>query len=132
MKTPRDLLFEKHAAAAPSLDRARRAALARIGERRTDARSTFLRLPRFWLAPRILWSEMFLPAKRIWQGLAVAWVFMLGAGMAMFMDTPAAPAMAVLAPPSPEMARAIARQRLELAQLIQMDVSEPASYADVP
>jgi len=150
MKTPRDILFEKHAAATPALDRARRAAVEQAaclftpsaqktrhapGRSRQDACSTLngaikqiIRPATFLFLPRQIWAGLFLPARRVWMGLAFTWVFMLGAGLALTLDT--APSSALMAanfaPPSPEMRRALARQRLELAALIQMDSPEPA------
>ena len=73
MKTPRDLLFARHQAAAPKLDAIRRAAVAAAGDRHnfagrrppTAATNIFL----------TLWQELFLPGRRIWSGLAGAWVY---------------------------------------------------------
>jgi hypothetical protein len=97
MKTPRDLLFARHQAAAPKLDAIRRAAVAAAGDRHnfagrrppTAATNIFL----------TLWQELFLPGRRIWSGLAGAWVLIIAVNLAQHDPSPtgkAAPAPAMM------------------------------------
>ena len=65
MKTPRELLLERHQAIEPRLDVLRREVLA---SRREPA-------PPHWFAR--LWLELFWSCRRIWTGLAVVWVALL-------------------------------------------------------
>jgi hypothetical protein len=72
MKTPREVLLQRHQAADAKLDQIRSAVVAQI--RPTPP-------PRSeWLPVRALftgWRELIWPARRIWTGLATAWLFIL-------------------------------------------------------
>ncbi|HUB87699.1 MAG TPA: hypothetical protein VMB22_07375 [Verrucomicrobiae bacterium] len=72
MKTPREILLERHQAAAPKLDAIRQSAVAAVcdrrisNERRSQTTATMI-LKTFWL-------ELVWPCRRIWAGLAAVWV----------------------------------------------------------
>lgn len=66
MKTPREILVERHQAANAKLDQIRRAAVAEL-------------TPRAAREPELpfvfkLWRELIWPCRRTWTGLAVAWL----------------------------------------------------------
>jgi len=66
MKTPRDILLERHQAMEPRLDAIRRDVLAGLGKavRREPSPNLIVRL----------WVEVFWSCRRIWGGLAVVWM----------------------------------------------------------
>jgi len=76
MKTPRDILFARHQAAAPKLDAIRRDVLnieLRDGRR--------VAVPKFRVAdtatlPILIWRELIFPCRRIWTGLAAVWILL--------------------------------------------------------
>lgn len=73
MKTPRELLFEKHQSANVALDSLRKQVVTE--ECRSDARNTN-RTPAT-LSFRVLlklWCELIVPARQIWGGFACAWL----------------------------------------------------------
>jgi len=66
MKTPRDILLERHQSSAPKLDSIRREVLAGLEARvRREPCS-------HWVVR--LWVEVFWSCRRIWGGLALVWV----------------------------------------------------------
>ena len=72
MKTPREILLQRHQTADTQLDEVRREALAQL-QPQTKAHGEPLPI-------RVLlkiWFELIWPARRIWAGLATAWVLLL-------------------------------------------------------
>jgi hypothetical protein len=63
MKTPREILLERHRAAVPQLDAIRREILDAKFRRRNLVAT--------------LWGELILPSRRVWSGLAAAWLLIL-------------------------------------------------------
>jgi hypothetical protein len=119
MKTPRDLLLEKHRAATAALDLVRMKALETAvrdphpaGPRRFTSRAS--RLPANFISK--LGLELLWPCRRIWAGLAAVWVVILGVN-ASLSDKPRI--VANNPPPSPEVLMALREQRRVLAELIQ-------------
>lgn len=70
MKTPREILFSRHQSATPALDAIRQKALLQLPATSSESSSapTVSLLGRFW-------QELVVPCRRIWTGLAVAWLF---------------------------------------------------------
>jgi hypothetical protein len=68
MKTPREILLNKHQAAKLKLDAIRQTAVAAVADRRPSSSTT--RATIF----ETLWNELVLPSRRIWTGLAATWV----------------------------------------------------------
>jgi hypothetical protein len=96
MKTPREILFARHQAAAPKLDAIRQSAVAAVCDRRalSEQRSQTAATTIF----RTLWQELFLPSRRVWSGLATVWLLILAINLAQHDSSPAgkmvaAPAM---------------------------------------
>jgi hypothetical protein len=76
MKTPRDILFARHQAAAPKLDTIRQSTVAAVCDRRASANEARERRSQT-AATTILqtfWRELFFPCRRIWAGLAAVWM----------------------------------------------------------
>jgi len=117
MKTPRRLLFDKHRKATPALDLIRKEALRTI-------RPAIPFPTDFLIAVALkLWRELFLPSRRIWSGLAVAWMAVFGFNFAASFDS--TPMYANMKPISREVIMANQAQRMQLAKLIEQLSEEP-------
>ena len=78
MKTPRDILFTRHQSAAPKLDAMRREVVAGLNHQDTKAQSRAVNLVSWCLdGSNKLWLELIWPCRRIWAGLAAAWILLL-------------------------------------------------------
>ena len=118
MKTPREVLFQRHENAAPKLDAIRQSAVAAVCDRRitTDCvreRRSQTAATMIW---RIIWRELIFPYRRTWAILAVVW-------MALFIFNVSQRDKSELAarklpPPSPEAIMAWRQQERLLAELI--------------
>ncbi len=73
MKTPRDILLERHQAAQSKLDAIRSQVVTQCRTERRAAEPGF-KLTAF---PLLLWRELISPSRRTWAGIAVAWVVIL-------------------------------------------------------
>ncbi len=82
MKTPRDLLFEHHREVQPKLDDRRSEVVAQLRQELAAAEPDTGRAQRtkFWV---LLWRELILPSRRVWAGIAAAWVLILGVNFAL-------------------------------------------------
>jgi hypothetical protein len=77
MKTPRDILFARHQAAAPKLDAIRRKTLAGLNHQDTKAQSWAANFVSWCLGgSNKLWLELVWPCRRIWTGLAAVWILL--------------------------------------------------------
>ena len=121
MKTPREILLERHQATAPQLDVIRRKVVWE-GQR--------VAVPKFRVAdtatlPMLIWRELFLPSRRIWTGLATVWILIF---VFNFSQRDPAELMArKTPPPSPEMILTFRQQERLLAELI--GPNEPQAVA---
>ena len=76
MKTPREILLERHRAVEPGLDEIRDEVLNtefREGRRATISK---FRVADTATLPMLLWRELIWPCRRIWTGLAAVWVLL--------------------------------------------------------
>jgi hypothetical protein len=77
MKTPRDLIFARHQAAASKLDAIRREVVTNFNHQDTKAPSWAMILVSWCLDGSIqLWRELVWPCRRIWTGLAIIWILL--------------------------------------------------------
>ncbi len=76
MKTPRQILLDRHQAASPRLDRLRVDAISNELFEQPVTLKKQTALSSFGFAA--LWSELFIPYRKAWMGLGVIWVFLLG------------------------------------------------------
>jgi hypothetical protein len=83
MKTPRDILLERHRAAMPELDAIRHGIV--------DAK---FRRRNFTV---VIWQELIQPSRRVWSGLAAAWVLILTVNL---VERDPAPAGKIVAAPA--------------------------------
>ncbi len=124
MKTPREILLKLHRSVEPKLDQMWDESLApelqsgraHIRETSTDRQNLFL------AAGWKLWRELVLPSRRIWAGLACAWVVIAVVNLAS--SEPTTEVVSQTKPRSGEELRALIEQRRMLAQLIG-PLSEP-------
>jgi hypothetical protein len=119
MKTPREVLFERHWAARPKLDAIRQKIVGELNNKETKEQ----RFPKgavFWLldCSNTLWRELIFPSRRIWVGLAAVWILIFIANVSM--RDQAGTAMAKASAPA-EMAATFQQQQELLAQLIGPD-----------
>jgi hypothetical protein len=76
MKTPRDILFARHQAAAPKLDLIRQTTVAAVCDRRASANDVHEQRSQTAATTilRTLWRELIFPCRRIWTGLVAVWI----------------------------------------------------------
>jgi hypothetical protein len=115
MKTPRNILFSRHQAAASKLDIIRRSVVGQLNNQGTKEQSfpaSFVSL--LLRCPNKLWQELVWPSRRIWAGLAAVWIGIL---IFNFSQRDNSPVMAMKSP-SPQMILSFRQQEKLLAELI--------------
>lgn len=127
MKTPREILLQRHHAIAPRLDAVRAVAVDQLNLKETKEQSK-VPVSLFLRVPAALWRELILPSRRIWTGLAAAWVVIIVVHLA---SRETEPSVVVKSTPlSPEVLIVLREQNELHAQLLR-DGSKPAD-ADRP
>jgi hypothetical protein len=114
MKTPREILTEKHKSAAPKLDALRQEIVAQLNQRPKAQRKKVILVPWRLGGLKLLWHELFLPSRRIWTGLAAIWIVILAVNFSMRDHAPTDMAKSV----SPEMVQTFKQQEQLLTELI--------------
>jgi hypothetical protein len=120
MKTPREILFEKHAPMGRRLDAVRRNAVATMAGRQ-ERRVHLLSL---------LWRELIVPCRRTWVGLACAWGVV--ALLSLVSADYSAPAMVKTAVPTPTLRLAIREQGRMLQELLRSDGEDSVRNREEP
>jgi hypothetical protein len=78
MKTPREILLEQHRSAAPKLDAIRREVVVDLNIQDAKAQSWAVKIATSCLAgSNKVWLELIWPCRRIWTGVAAAWILIL-------------------------------------------------------
>ncbi len=124
MKTPREILLQRHQAADAKLNQIRRAVIAQM------AKPSVTRAE--WLPLRALltlWRELIWPCRQTWAGLAAVWVVLLTLQLAS--RDPTAVVTRKTPPPSPEMLMVLRQQKLLLAELVERPESRAADRPKV-
>jgi hypothetical protein len=121
MKTPRDILLERHQATVPKLDTIRHDVLNaefKVGQAsRLSLISLFFQMETGWKPVlRLLWLELVWPCRRTWATLAAVWVALLIFNVSQRDKVELAARK--LPPPSPEAVMAGRQQERLLAELI--------------
>jgi hypothetical protein len=118
MKTPRDLLFARHQAAALKLDAIRREVLAaELNNQETKEQSQPSNFVTWFLCcSNKVWLELIWPCRRIWTGLAATWILICVFNFSQ--RDPAELLARKSPPPSPEMILTFPQQERLLAELI--------------
>ena len=122
MKTPREILLERHQIAAPKLDAIRinvlSAEFLKVGQASSLSPSKETKKSETGKMPVLLliWRELISPCRRIWTGLATIWVLIF---VVNFSQRDPSELMARKTPPvSLEMILAFRQQQQLLAELI--------------
>ena len=129
MKTPREVILERHQSAEAKLKGMRAADLAACV--RSTAEESGERQPQFSLAviARRFWAEAFWPWRRVWAGVAAGWLVIL----ALILATSDTPRTASTRPPrpNPEVLAVLQQQEQLLTQLLGTE-TPPVSHPRVP
>jgi hypothetical protein len=118
MKTPREILFDRHRQAESRLDAVREKALAAVAVEGTTQRLQ----PNpsigslFQAVLRKAWSELIWPSRRAWAGMAAVWLAVVAANLEWKTTLPAVPAIRSVR--AHEVAQAFEEQRRLLAELL--------------
>ncbi len=118
MKTPREILFERHRQAEPRLEAIRRKVLAAFPAS-GSAEALQPRRGEGLLIRAVLrkaWLELVWPSRRAWAGMAALWLAVVAANLEMNARFPALPA--ARSAPVGELAQAFQEQRRLLAELL--------------
>jgi hypothetical protein len=130
MKTPRELILERHQSAEAKLKGIRAEDLAACARSAVEAGQE--RQPTLSLSAIAgqLWQDMFWPWRRVWAGVAVTWLVILGLALA----TGEMPRMRVARPPQPdpETLAALRQQERLLTQLLGGTAPPPVSRPRTP
>ena len=120
MKTPREILLGRHRSVEPKLERmwAENLSLELRSEGASTRENVFLAVG--WK----LWRELIWPSRRIWAGLACAWVVIVALNLTSFEPAPRVASKAE--PRSRDEMQALIEQRRMLAQMLD-PLSEPSS-----
>ena len=114
MKTPRDILFERHRGVVPKLDAIRHNAVAQAS--RLSPSEELEESKTGWKPVlRLLWCELIFPSRRVWAGLAAVWILIIAANVSLYSHSPAAVARSS---PTPELILAWRQQQWLLSDLL--------------
>ena len=132
MKTPREILFARHQAAAPKLDTIRHDmvnAEFNVGQasRLSPSEKTMKLETGATPVLRLLWRELIWPSRRIWAGLAAIWILIFGFNVAQ--RDPAEVLARKSPPPAPQMILTFRQQERLLTELIGPDETHAAKPA---
>jgi hypothetical protein len=133
MKTPRELLLDRHRNAESKLNAIHREVLAEFVQAEPTIESPQPAPPfSFSMLRAKVWRELILPCRHIWAGLAAAWMLILGLHLAAGTDQ--APGITVnqVSKPGPEIIAAVRERRELMAQLLDPLTSLPAERPRVP
>ena len=117
MKSPREILLERHREAGPKLDAVRKEVLSGLNNEETKEQSWLTHLP------GNIWRELIGPYRKAWAGFVVVWVAIIFANIAIRQS--AAP---MAKNSSSEVAADFKQQQYLLAELIGTDdrhIAEP-------
>jgi len=127
MKTPREILLERHLTAAPKLDAIRQSAVAAVCDRRisTDRAHERRSQTAVTMILETFWRELIWPSRRIWAGLAATWILVFVFNFSQ--RDPSELLARKSPPPSPEMILTFPQQERLMAELI--GPNEPQAVA---
>jgi hypothetical protein len=119
MKTPREILLERHRQAEPKLDEVRRKAMAVATASSSTEASETGRDPGglIWVALKKAWMELIWPSRRAWAGMAVLWLVVGAANLEMKNSVRGIPG--ARSAPVRELAQGLEEQRRLLSELLQ-------------
>ncbi|HEX3797935.1 MAG TPA: hypothetical protein VH413_04475 [Verrucomicrobiae bacterium] len=115
MKTPREILFEKHRDAEAKLSQLDAQPLAEYARESSRQKTSTRALAHSWL--KYFWSEAVLPWRKIWIGIASAWLVIIG--MSLTVNSRPGGAVAEQAKVDPQTRTVLLEQQRMLAQLLE-------------
>ena len=124
MKTPREILFARHQAAAPKLDAIRHEIVGQASNLSLSGKIQKSETGKMPVLP-LIWRELILPSRQIWTGLAAVWILIFVFNFSQ--RDPAEQLARKSPPPSPEMILTFRQQERLLAELI--GPNEPQAVA---
>jgi len=131
MKTPRELILQRHQSVEPKLEAIRGEDLAACA-RATAAQPSRQLDPSFSLTfvAMKFWQESIRPWRRLWAGMAAIWLVLLALNLA----TRETPKMAghQTAPPDPEFLAALREQQRLMRQWLEPIAPPPAATPKIP
>jgi len=134
MKTPREILSERHRSMDARLDALRKEVIAEhvIARQFMTRRAPSPRFTPSFIALK-MWQELILPCRRIWLGVTAAWLVILAANLVAPGSTTRAPEIAALktAPPNPQIMAALKEQKLWMTQMLE-PAAPPTANTTVP
>ena len=118
MKTPREILLERHRESEPRLDEVRRKALAVVAASSSEP-SEPGRDPAglIRVALKKAWMELIWPSRRVWAGMGALWLVVGAANLEIKNPMPGMPA--ARRAPVRELAQGLEEQRRLLSELLQ-------------
>lgn len=118
MKSPREILLERHRSAGPALDEIRRLVTAPDSAIKRTAPGAISPKPRTSLLTT-LWQELFVCVRPVWAGLAGIWVVIVWLNLPV---AETAPRQTVAFPPlaAPDSLIALREQRQFFSQLLEL------------
>jgi hypothetical protein len=128
MKTPREILFDRHRDAERRLDAIRERLLAEAFPGRTSDRPPRGSLSLAGVVEK-LWDQIIVPCRRIWCALAVVWLIIMALNLASA-DAPKTVRNKSIAS-SPEIRLAVREQRLLRLELLGASMSPAATQPSV-
>ncbi len=133
MKTPRDILFERHQAAEPALDAIRQQTLASLTQKRSA--SALQSTPR-WRAVlstlNLQLSTFLWPSPYAWAGAAAAWMLVLALNLSASRGSDALVVALSPSPPAAVVKMASTERRLLMNSLLDLSLSETATPPSPP
>ena len=119
MKTPREILLDRHRNAESKLDAIRRDVLAEFVPAEPAIESPRPTPPfSFSMLRTKVWRELVLPCRHVWVGLAAAWMLILGLHLAAGMGQTSSVTGNQVSRPGPEIVAAVRERRELMAQLL--------------
>ena len=116
MKTPREILLERHRAATPKLDAIHHKVVTESNHEGTKAQREKMSFMSLCLCGfNKVWHELIFPSRRIWAGLAAIWVFIFIVNFSQHDHSQGTMAKSLL---SPEMILTYRQQEKMLAELM--------------
>jgi len=131
MKTPRELILQRHQSAEPKLEAIRGEDLAACA-RATATQPSHQLDPSFSLTfvAMKFWQESIRPWRRLWAGMAVIWLVLLVLNL-VTRETPRL-ARHQTAPPDPELLAALREQQRLMRQWFEPIAPPPAATPKIP
>jgi hypothetical protein len=123
MKTPRQILFQRHESAVGKLDRIR---VDVLSNQRTDRQGTKRDEPNLFAAVMLkLWGELIWPCRHAWAGFVVVWIALSVINFATSKDSENARPL----PSSSEIVAAFEQRRQLLAELLRPPPAKPTKVS---